>query len=136
MIQTNGSNMNDYYTTVKELGKLRTLDHAERWSEAILHTLALNLDKGNKKKLIKALPEPLSDQLKRKFWLLHFRDKNLATLDFQKMVARRAGNSDQTFARFPIIATFHGLKNLIDHALADDIADTLSPELSQMWQDA
>ncbi|MCZ7668083.1 MAG: hypothetical protein M5U34_13260 [Chloroflexi bacterium] len=49
MIQTNGSNMNDYYTTVKELGKLRTLDHAERWSEAILHTLALNLDKGNKR---------------------------------------------------------------------------------------
>ena len=136
MTQTNGIELNDYYTTIKELGKLRTTDHAERWSEATLHTLALNLDKGTKKKLAKALPHPLSDQLKRKFWLVHFRDKSLTTSEFQTMTGRRAGNTDKQFARFPIIATFHGLKNLIDDALNDDVADTLSPELSQMWQDA
>lgn len=136
MIQTNELELNDYYTTIKELGKLQTLDHAQRWSEATLHTLALNLDRGSKKKLINALPKPLSTQLKRKFWLVHFRDKNLTCFEFQKMTARRAGNTDGTFARFPVIATFHGLKTLIDDALIDDIADTLSPELSQMWQDA
>jgi uncharacterized protein (DUF2267 family) len=136
MTQTNGIELNDYYTTIKELGKLRTTDHAERWSEATLHTLALNLDSGTKKKLVKALPEPLSDQLKRKFFLLHFRDKSLTTAEFQKMTARRAGNTDGQFARYPVIATFHGLKNLIDDTLNDDVADTLSPELSQMWQDA
>ncbi len=128
--------LTDYYTIIKELGKLQTTQHAERWSEATLHTLALNLDKGTKKKLVKALPIPLSDQLKRKFWLVHFRDKSLTTVEFQKMTGRRAGNTDETFARYPVIATFHGLKALIDDSLTDDVADTLSPELSQMWQDA
>lgn len=136
MIQTNELELNDYYTTIKELGKLQTNDHAQRWSEATLHTLALNLDRGTKKKLINALPEPLSDQLKRKFWLVHFRDKNLTCVEFQKMTGRRAGNTDETFARYPVIATFHGLKDIIDDALINDVADTLSPELSQMWQDA
>jgi len=136
MTQTNGIELNDYYTTIKELGKLQTTNHAERWSEATLHTLALNLDRGTKKKLVKALPEELSDQLKRKFWLVHFRNKSLTCVEFQKMTGRRAGNTDETFARYPVIATFHGLKNLIDDSLNDDVADTLSPELSQMWQDA
>jgi uncharacterized protein (DUF2267 family) len=136
MTQTNGTDLNNYYTTIKELGKLQTKAHAERWSEATLHTLALNLDRGTKKKLVKALPEELSDQLKRKFWLLHFRDKSLTCLEFQKMTARRAGNTDERFARYPVIATFHGLKNLMDDSLNDDVAETLSPELSQMWQDA
>ena len=136
MIQTNELKLNDYYTTIKELGKLQTLNHAERWSEATLHTLVLNIDKGTKKKLVKALPEELSDQLKRKFWLVHFRDKSLTCVEFLKMTGRRAGNTDETFARYPVIATFHGLKNLIDDALNDDVAETLSPELSQMWQDA
>lgn len=136
MTQTNSIELTDYYTTIKELGKLQTTQHAERWSEATLHTLALNLDSGTKKKLVKALPTPLSDQLKRKFWLVHFRNKSLTTVEFQKMTGRRAGNTDETFARYPVIATFHGLKNLIDDSLNDDVADTLSPELSQMWQDA
>jgi uncharacterized protein (DUF2267 family) len=136
MTGKNGTNLDNYYLTIKELGKLQTTGHAERWSEAILHTLALNLDRGTKKKLADALPETLSDQLKRKFWLVHFRDKNITSLEFQKMTGRRAGNTDESFARYPIVATFHGLKDLIDDPLSDDIADTLSPELSQMWQDA
>lgn len=136
MTQTNVADLADYYTTIKELGKLQTNEHAERWSEAILHTLALNLDRKTKKKLVNALPEKLSDQLKRKFWLVHFRDQNLTCIEFQKMTARRAGNTDERFARYPVIATFHSLKNLINDSLNDDVADTLSPELSQMWQDA
>ena len=136
MTQTTNIELNDYYTTIKELGKLQTTNHAERWSEATLHTLALNLDRGTKKKLVQALPEELSDQLKRKFWLVHFRDQSLTCVEFQKMTGRRAGNTDESFARYPVIATFHGLKNLIDDTLNDDVADTLSPELSQMWQDA
>ncbi|PIE81189.1 MAG: hypothetical protein CSA11_05300 [Chloroflexi bacterium] len=136
MTQTNATDLTDYYTTIRELGKLRTNKHAERWSEATLHTLALNLDRGTKQKLANALPEVLSAQLKRKFWLLHFRDKSLTCNEFQKITARRAGNTDESFARYPVIATFHGLKSFINDSLNDDVANTLSPELSQMWQDA
>jgi uncharacterized protein (DUF2267 family) len=136
MTQTNGTDLNDYYTTIKELGKLPTTDHAARWSEATLHALAPNLDRGTRKKLIKALPEPLSDQLKRKFWLLHFRNKSLTNLEFQKVAGRCAGNTDARFAHYPVVATFHGLKNLIGDTLDDAVADTLSPELSQTWKDA
>lgn len=136
MAQTNETDLTDYYTTIKELGKLPTTDHAKRWSEATLHTLALNLDKSTKKELIKALPEPLSDQLKRKFWLLHFRNKGLTNLEFQKMAGRRAGNTDAKFAHYPVVAAFHGLKSLTDDSLDDKVANTLSPELSQTWQDA
>jgi len=125
-----------YYTAVQQIGKLRTPNHARRWSQATLRTLALNLDGRTKKRLAKALPEELSKQLKRPFWLLHFRDKTLTRQEFQKMVARRAGNTDPQFARYPVTATFHSLKSLIPDDVNQAVTDTLSPELSEMWQNA
>lgn len=133
---TSNNDLNTYYTAVQQTGKLRTPDHARRWSHATLRTLALNLNGRTKKQLANALPEELSKQLKRQFWLLHFRNKSLTCLEFQKMVANRAGNTDAQFARYPVTATFHSLKSLIPTDVSKAVADTLSPELSEMWQNA
>ncbi len=137
MTQTMTSNdLNSYYTAVQTIGKLRTPNHAHRWSQATLRTLALNLDGRTKKKLANALPKELAQQLKRQFWLLHFRNKQITRLEFQKMVANRAGNTDAQFARHPVTATFHSLKSLIPNEVSQAVADSLSPELSEMWQNA
>lgn len=133
---TSKNDLNAYYTAVQQIGKLRTPHHAQRWSHATLRTLALNLDGRTKKQLANALPEELSKQLKRQFWLLHFRNKSLTCLEFQKMVANRAGNTDAQFARYPVQATFHALKSLVDSHVSQTVADTLSPELREMWQSA
>lgn len=126
----------DYYEGVRHLGKLRTVEHAQGWTRATCYTLALNLDRGAKKELANALPEELGRFLLRPFWLLHFRDKSLTRLEFQKMTARRAGNTDAQFARYPIQAIFHGFKNLISSSVSQRVADSLSPELREMWQNA
>lgn len=132
----NNDNLMDYYTIIQKAGKLRTPDHAQRWSEATLRTLALNLSRGAKKELAQALPEELRRQLKRQFWLLHFRDKSLSQVDFQRMVARRAGNTDAQFARHPVQATFQGLKSLIGANVSSRVADGLSPDVRELWQNA
>jgi uncharacterized protein (DUF2267 family) len=134
MIQSD--NLTAYYQTIQKTGKLRTPEHAQRWSKAVLYTLALNLDRGAKKRLAGGLPEELARQLKRPFWLLHFRDKSLTRLEFQKMVARRAGNTDAQFARYPVQATFLALKSLVDSNVSQTVANSLSPELREMWQNA
>ena len=115
---------------------LRGCRDARGRGPATLRTLALNLNGRTKKQLANALPEELSKQLKRQFWLLHFRNKSLTCLEFQKMVANRAGNTDAQFARYPVTATFHSLKSLIPTNVSKAVADTLSPELSEMWQNA
>jgi uncharacterized protein (DUF2267 family) len=130
------ANLTQYYTTIQEKGLLRTTDHAQRWSTAVLRTLGLNLSRGAKKQLAKALPEELAFPLTRIFWLLHFRNTNLTREEFQKMVARRSGNSDGQFARYPVTAVFHGLKMLIDDSTSRAVEDSLSPELREMWKNA
>jgi len=125
-----------YYTTIKEKGYLRTTQHAQLWSTAVLKTLGLNLDRSTKKKLAKALPEELAFPLQRIFWLLHFRNTSLSREEFQKMVARRSGNSDGQFARYPVSAVFHGLKVLIDDQTDKAVRDSLSPDLREMWEAA
>lgn len=126
----------NYYETIEEMGHLPTIDHAKRWSTAVLKTLGLNLDRKTKKKLAKALPEELSNDLTRMFWLINFRDKTMSQADFQFEVSRRSGNSDHYFARYPIQGVFHGVKDLIDNDLNQDVVNSLAPEISQMWQEA
>lgn len=125
-----------YYETVEEIGHLPTTQHAQRWSTAVLKTLGLNLDRKTKKKLAKALPEELSDDLKRMFWLVNFRDKTMSQADFQFEVSKRSGNSDHQFARHPITGVFHGVKELIDNDTNQAVVDSLAPEVSEMWQKA
>jgi uncharacterized protein (DUF2267 family) len=129
-------NINTYYQTVQTMGSLRTPDHARRWSTAVLKTLGVNLDRKTKKKLAKALPEELGHDLKRLFWLVHFPNKNMSQQEFQFEVSKRSGNSDWQFAKTPITAVFHGVKELIDNDTNQAVAQSLAPDVRELWQQA
>lgn len=136
MIIMDNQGLTTYYRHVQENGYLRSYEHAALWSDGVLRTLGLNLDRGTKSALKQALPEELGSSLTAVFWLLHFRDKSLTSVEFQKMVARRSGVSDAQFARMPVTAVFAGLKRMIDSDLSDRVAKTLAPELGDLWQKA
>lgn len=130
------NHLDTYYQTVQTLGSLRTPAHARRWSTAVLKTLGVNLDRKTKKKLAKALPEELSHDLTRLFWLVHFRNKNMSQYDFQFEVSKRSGNSDWQFTKIPITAVFHGVKALIDNDTNQAVAKSLTPDVRELWQQA
>ncbi len=130
------SDLNNYYEQVLSNGSLRTPDHAQRWSQAVLQTLGLNLQRSVKKSLGSALPEELNSQLYGVFWLLNFRNEEMSALDFQERVAKRAGNSDKLFARLPTVAVFGAVKTMVGDKVANQVADDLAPELKNLWQGA
>ena len=130
----NNQALNDFYQHVQEAGLLRTEGHAQRWTVAVLRSFGLLLDRGTKRALAKALPEELAKPLTRVFWLVHFRNPKLTSLEFQKKVDMRAGNSDARFARIPITAVFAGLRRLIDSDLDQRVARSLSPEIRELWE--
>lgn len=136
MTYSSNDELTDYFSHIQKAGKLRTPGHAQRWSRAVLKTLGLNLDRGTKKKLAKALPAELADDLNRVFWLLHFRNAGLTQYEFLNQVARRAGNTDPDFARYPVTAVFHQIKAIVGQDVSNQVAETLSPEMRQMWQEA
>lgn len=128
----------DYYAHVQNSGNLLTLNHAVNWSNGTLQMLGVNLSGRVKKALKNALPDSLSYQLGRVFWLAYFRNLNMAARDFCTRVARRSrASSDPDFAAYPVQAVFGGLKAMIDDDdLSEKIRDDLSPELSKMWEEA
>ena len=130
------NDLNGYYEQVQSLGKLRTTAHAQRWSTAVLNTLGDNIDGRTKKRLAKALPPELAGDLSRIFRLKRFVYKDLPAWEFQNQVARRGGNTDPQFARFPVLAVFHGLKSQIDSDLSQAVANALPTEVSALWQQA
>lgn len=133
---TDTTNLEDFYRHVQQEGKLMTEAHAKRWADGVLRTLGINLDRGTKKKLAAALPEELATSLTRVFWLLHFRDPDLTSQQFQRMAARRSGNTDADFAYYPTRAVFAGVKRMIRDDLQKDVAETLAPEIRELWQQA
>ncbi|MCP4427650.1 MAG: DUF2267 domain-containing protein [Chloroflexi bacterium] len=129
-------NLPHYFAHVQEAGKLRSLAHAQRWSQGILKTLGINLDRGTKKKLAQALPDELADDLTRVFWLAHFRNGGQTQHEFLNQVSRRCGNSDPSFARFPTTAVFHQIKAIAGQDVSDQVAKALSSDMRQMWEAA
>lgn len=125
-----------YYEHVLNTGKLRTMDHARRWSTGVLKTLGTALDRRTKRALANSLPDELADSLKGVFWLLHFRDPQLSSHEFRLRAARRSGNSDAEFARFPTMAVFGGLRSFVDEELDAQVGDALAPEVREMWLEA
>lgn len=134
--QTSNDTLSNFYRYVQEEGKLLSPEHARRWSDGVLRTLGTVLDRRTKKQLAKAIPEVMTDSLTDVFWLIHFRDPNLSSHEFRQMVARRSGNTDADFARIPTLAVFGGLKQMIDADLERAVADTLAPEIRELWQQA
>ncbi len=125
-----------YYQHIQEEAGLRTAPHAERWSTAVLNTLGLYLGKDEKKELAGALPDELAADLRKKFWLAHFKDADMPRQDFLERVARRSGNTDYQFAAVPTTAVFHNIKILIKQEVSQHVADSLSPDVGGLWQDA
>ncbi len=131
------SNVEQFYQYVQNAGSLRSRQHARRWSDGVLKTLGLHLDGSTKKALARALPPELAASLTRVFWLAHFRDHHLSAYWFQKQAANRSGVTDAQFARAPILAIFRGVKELSnDDNLNRRVADTLSPEVRSLWEEA
>lgn len=136
MTRSNGFDQAKYYEEIQKEGLLLTERAAARWSEAVLRTLSLNIDRGTKKRLAKALPDKLASDLNRTFWLLHFRDPNKSSEEFLKEVAKRSGNTDAEFARTPTKAIFHQLKEMAGDDVSDAVSDSLAPEIRTLWQEA
>ena len=136
MTETIEDRLKPYYEYIKAEGKLRTLDHAQIWSDGVLKTFGTALDRGTKKALAKKLPKELADSLTSVFWLLHFRDPNQTSEEFLQRAARRSGNSNWEFARYPTQAVFGGLRMFTNADLNEEISRSLSPELRQLWQQA
>ena len=129
-------NLDNYFSTIQEKGSLISGKLARRWSESTLKMMGLYMGKGGKKALSGNLPKVLSDDLNRVFRLMHFPNTNMPMLEFQQMVARRGGHSDPQFAKLAIIGVFHGLKTIIDTDTRDKVADALSPEVREVWNNA
>ena len=136
MITTVSDDLTDYFAYIHKAGKLRSPAHARRWNQAILRTFGRNLDRSTKKKLAEALPAELAQELTRIFWLVHFRNSNLSQHELLNQVSRRSGNTDPSFARHPTTAVFHQLKAIVGRELSDQVAESLSPDVRQMWEAA
>ncbi len=129
--------LDDYYHHIQRVGNVRTLDHAKRWSDGVLKTLGTSLHRKVKKDLAKSLPSELAQSLNGVFWLVHFHDPTLSSQEFLHRAGRRSGNSNSEFARYPTLAVFGGLRMFaIDSELEKEIADDLSPEIRQLWEQA
>ena len=136
MTQANGADLSGYYQNIQQNGLLPTEAVAQSWNEGVLRTLGLNLDRKSKKRLGNALPEEFAYYLKRTFWLLHFRDRDKSSEEFLTEVARRSGCSDPDFARIPTEAVIHEVKAFAGKDVSDAVADSLAPELSELWRQA
>ncbi|MFK7802237.1 MAG: DUF2267 domain-containing protein [Anaerolineae bacterium] len=132
------NSIEDFLSYVQSSGNLLTPEHAQHWANGTLQMLGVNLSGRVKKALKNALPDSLSYQLGRVFWVAYFRNENMAARDFATRVARRSrASSDPDFALYPIQAVFGGVKSLINNDdLSEKIRDDLSPELSKLWEEA
>lgn len=128
--------LDSYYRFVCTAGELRTPEHARRWSNGVLRTFGTVLSRKAKQALAKELPEELATSLKDVFWLLHFRDPNLSKEEFFHRAGRRSGNSNGEFAATPTRAVFAGLRFFISENTEQQVAESLSPELREYWEEA
>ncbi len=136
IVDMNDSDLLQFYDYVFRTGKLRTIDHARRWSNGVLNTFGLCLDRNTKRTLAKSLPQELANSLKGVFWLLHFRDPQMSSDEFLLRAARRSGNTDSEFAYYPTLAVFSGIKHFIDSDLENRVSNALSKEVRELWQKA
>ena len=126
--------LDGFYHFVCENGKLRTPQHARRWSDGVLRTFGTALDRKTKRALAKELPDELGKSVKDVFWLLHFRDPNLSRQEFLQRAGRRSGNSNGEFAANPTLAVLAGVRFFISSDVDRQVAETLSPELREFWE--
>ncbi len=125
-----------YYREVMHGAKSRTVEHAARLSHAVLHVLGFNLSGSIKRKLARALPQPLGRELTRGWRLINVRDRRLSRYKFLKDVGLHSGNTDPQYAALATTAVFRQLKQFIDGDLSREVAKDLSPEVRELWNAA
>lgn len=130
------NNLNEFFAHVRTQGKLRSDTHAHVWTRGTLNILGVNISKDAKQALQNELPQALANWLGGIFWPLHFRNENIAAIDFQNRVARRSGNTDAVFAKYPVTAVFGALKRIISQNTAQKVADSLAPDILDLWQNS
>ncbi len=128
--------LESFYLNVENDAHLRTVGHAERWTEAVLRTMGFNMGGGTKRDLAKALPDDLSRQLTRGWKLINLHNSRMTQKAFLNEVARRSGNTDSAYARMATLAVFRNLKNYVDDNLERDIARSLPKDVGQLWDEA
>ena len=134
--QATTADRDSFYQEVMRIGNLRTPDHAERWTLAVLRTLGFNLSGSTKKELAKALPEELARDLTRGWRLINIRRSKLSLDDFAKDIALRSGNTDREVAKVVTQVVFRQLKSLVGDRVVRDVARDLSPEVGAHWEAA
>ena len=75
-----------FYKHVQEVGRLRTVDHAKRWSNGVLETMGTSLNKGTKKELQKYLPDELGKSVNSVFFLSDTSVHRKFTIGFSKFL--------------------------------------------------
>jgi uncharacterized protein (DUF2267 family) len=128
--------LDSYYQFVCTIGDLRTPEHARRWTDGVLRTFGTVLNRKTKQALAKELPDELAQSLRDVFWLLHFRNPNLSKEEFFQRAGRRSGNSNAEFAAIPTRAIFAGLRFFISSKVEQQVAESLSPQLREYWEQA
>jgi uncharacterized protein (DUF2267 family) len=128
--------LHSFYTNVERDARMRTLSHAERWTEAVLRTMGFNLTGGTKRALGKALPDELASQLTRGWKLINLHNPRLTQAEFFKQAALRSGNTDEDYARIATTAVFRNLKQLIDDDLKREVARSLPRDVGKLWNEA
>ena len=128
--------LDTYVAEVMRGAKTRTVEHANRLSDAVLHVLGFYLSGGVKRKLARALPDPLARELTRGWRLLNVRDHKAPLHKFLKDVGLHSGNTDPQYAEMATAAVFRNLKLYIDDDLTGAIAKDLSPEVRKLWETA
>lgn len=136
MATENQADLARLYEGIARQGHLPTPDHARRWTESALKNLGFNLNGRAKRALAKALPKPWGAAVTGIFWLIHFPERNLTQEEFLKRVARRAGNTDAEYARYPTLAVFGAVKGLIEDDLDRRVARALPEQVRGLWQEA
>ncbi len=130
------SNLDIFYQNVMANGHLRTIDHAKRWTDAVLKMTGHNMKRSARKELANVLPAELSGAVSRVFWLVKLFDPEMPAEAFQKEVAKRAGVSDSQYARTPILAVFSEVKSLMNSDAAKNVRDGLPAEVAELWEKA
>lgn len=128
--------VSNYYEMIQTRAHVITEKQTRLWSTAVLHTLALNLNRRAKRALSKELPDELANEFNRAFWLANFRNTDLPLSEFRTLVARRGGHSDPQYAGKVITAVFHAIKQMVSSDTSDQVAKALPPEVRDAWQNA
>lgn len=128
--------LQSFYLNVENDARLRSAEHAEKWTSAVLRTLGFTMKGGAKRDLAKSLPPELAGQLTRGWKLINLYNSGMTQGTFLKQVALRSGNTDEAYSRLATTAIFGNLKTYVDDNLEREVARSLPKDVAELWVQA